>query len=79
MNPILHAFLPVVTAYYLKRHGGIWGLKRLIFGRDDRPLAQHAYYYYLARYGSWIGHNSRLAGPVCFPTACLGSLSRARR
>lgn len=64
---------PVLIAYYLKKHGGIWKLKRHLQDQA-RPSKLPLYLYdeYFAWYGSYVGLHSQLAGEPCFPHGWYG-------
>lgn len=65
--------LPVYTLYYLKKYGGIWGLKKHIScDNKSRSRLLEIYNKYLGRYGSWIGCDSEFSGVPCFPHGYYG-------
>lgn len=65
--------LPVALPIVLKRHGGIWGLKRHLVQNARRdPRLVRIYYAYLEKFGSWIGLDARFDGTPCFPHGCCG-------
>lgn len=67
------AAAPLNLVLALRRFGDIWRLKEHLRSSatpDPRLLA--AYDAFFERHGAWIGYDSRLAGPPCFPHSYNG-------
>ena len=74
LGGLLHTLsLSVSTTVYLRKYGGIWGLKQHLHESPvpDRKLLK-VYNSYFGRYGSWIGYSSQFAGIPCFPHGAYG-------
>ncbi len=70
---LLKVSSPVFLAYYLKKHGGIWNLKRhLQCQARSSGLLLYLYDEYFAWYGSYVGLQSQFAGEPCFPHGPYG-------
>lgn len=64
---------PIALLWLLRRHGGIWGLKRALAAeRCQNGWKLAAYDSFFARHGSWIGVNSEIDGIPCFPHGYQG-------
>lgn len=64
---------PVMIAYYLKKYGGIWNLKKHLRNQaSPSKLLLYLYDEYFAWYGSYIGLHSQFAGEPCFPHGWYG-------
>lgn len=59
--------------YYLFKYGGWFGLKDYIESIENPPVyLLNIYYGKLAKYGSWIGHNTNFSTMPCFPHGLYG-------
>lgn len=69
MSRILRSIaFPIPMAFYLRKHNGIWGIKKYLYqsnAKNSRLLQMYDTFF--GKYGSWIGYSSSFEDVPHFP------------
>lgn len=63
---------PFCTLIAFIRYHDIWEIRNAIIGGNHSKILSMAYWGYFAKRGSYLGLNTKLQGPACFPHGVVG-------
>lgn len=63
---------PFCTLLAFLRYHDIWEIRNAIIAGNKSKILSMAYWGYFAKKGSYLGLNTKMKGPVCFPHGVVG-------